>query len=193
MRDGLRRLPTSDRWTSRPARITVVLTAAILFAGCTALRWDLRGPADAVALLYSVPVALLALVFGARGGAASALGAVGSLVAWALATGTGPGPVGWAGRVVPLLLLGVLVGVLADRLRAHASAPAARVPQARRAVDAYDDLIQALTVAKWSLESGQAEQALGIVTEAVERGRREQPALAREAGLERHWTAPGLN
>ena len=50
------------KWRDRPQ--IILWTAAALFAAVSVLRWFVDGNGQAVALLYVIPIALLALFFG---------------------------------------------------------------------------------------------------------------------------------
>jgi diguanylate cyclase (GGDEF)-like protein/PAS domain S-box-containing protein len=98
--------------------------AAALFLVVFGLRQAVTAPGFGFTLLYSVPVALVAVAFGLRGGVLA--GSV-ALVLFAVGDATAPirahgvaihaNPVGYLSQVVRLYLLGVLVGFYADRVR----------------------------------------------------------------------------
>lgn len=99
----------------------LVLAGALLCFGVVfALRLVLPDPVDAMALLYCVPIALLAAVFGARAGRIAAAAAIGLVVLWVVLTDVKLGVLGYATRGTTFLLVGWLVGWLADRNRAIA-------------------------------------------------------------------------
>ena len=80
------------------------------------------------------------------------------------------GPSGWASRVIPLLLLGYLLGSAIDRAR-RAEAARRRDEIAalmhREAIEINDSLIQRIAAAKWALEAGQTESSERILTETM--------------------------
>src|SRR5437879_1651766 len=79
---GLARLRLSH---ARGRTATLVLALALaLFGGIFALRALHRNVADADEILYVVPIALLALRFGLRGGLAGALTGIALVFAWDL-------------------------------------------------------------------------------------------------------------
>ena len=81
-----------------------------------------ESPRDAAGLLYVLPVALAAVAFGRRGGlAAGLLGWPSSSSGRWSRTSSCPW-LGWVSRLVPLLLLGTLLGVATERLEAASSA-----------------------------------------------------------------------
>jgi PAS domain S-box-containing protein len=89
----------------------------VLFASVFALRLVIENPEQPAALLYSLPVALVAIEYGARAG----LFAAGvALALFALYTGiedAGISAFGWTMRGFVFLLIGGLLGRLSDRLR----------------------------------------------------------------------------
>ena len=100
------------------ARRGVLAMAALLFAGVFLLRIAVSDPDEAVALLFAVPIALIAVELGAAWGLAAAALALGLYGVW---------DVGWNDsrhsapdyliRAAVLFVLGGVVGALADRLR----------------------------------------------------------------------------
>jgi len=178
-----------DIYRYRP-RATLT-TAGVLFALIAGLRWQAGGPADATALLFTVPIALLAVTLGARAGLLAGLLSVGLLALWVVQAGVRLTPVGWAARVAPLLLVGVLLGLMIDRLR-RADAERHRLAigahRNREAIEINDTLVQGLVATKWSLEAGNNQQALSIAAETLELGHRLVSDLIRDADLARAWT-----
>lgn len=144
-----------------------------LFGGVLLLRWSVAGVEDSISMLYVLPVALLALTFGLRVGLAAGLVAVGLLVAWVAWSGEQLSPLGWLSRVTPLLLLGGLVGVAAERIRAadriERHAAAIELLQ-RDAAEINDSLIQGMAVTKWLFESGQASAGIELLEETMVTG-----------------------
>jgi hypothetical protein len=68
-------------------------------------------------------------------------------------------------RLVPLLLIGVLLGAVIDHLRRAEAAPyrlEARARQHRETIEINDSIVQGLSAIKWSLEAGNAQDALTI-------------------------------
>ena len=92
------------------------------------------------------------------------------VVAWTLIRDVALGPSGWASRVIPLLLLGYLLGSAIDRVR-HAEAERRRMEIAalmhREAIEINDSLIQRMAAAKWALEAGRTDSSEQILTEAM--------------------------
>lgn len=181
-------------WFHRWPR-TAIVVAALLYAGIFALRMTSGSPAEATTMFFVLPIALLAMTFGLVAGLAGGLVAVGLVVIWAITEDPGLSPVGWATRVVPMLLLGALLGEAADRLR-RSEAERARLDRAtgwhRQAVEINDSIVQGLAVAKWSLERGNLTAALQIITETLDHAHHMVSQLLRDAGLGPGGThAPG--
>lgn len=167
------RLVSGGPWFRRHPQYAAVVTAA-LFVGVTALRLLTANEADAVGLLYALPVALAAMAFGRVVGTTASLCAAGLLWAWVAGH-----PemsltfLGWSARAVPLVLLGVLVGAAADAVEdASAARMALAVAEVRRrdAAEVHDQILQRLTVAKWRLEAGSGDDAAALLDEAMAQG-----------------------
>jgi hypothetical protein len=185
-----------EPWFSRRPRLTLVVIV-VLFALVLALRLLTGDAVDAFSMLYVLPVALAATAFGFRGGVSAALVAVGLILVWALVREVTLGPTGWSTRVVPLLLLGVLLGRAVDRAhqaevdRGELEVAALRQ---RQAIEINDSLLQRMTAAKWALESGRTEAGLEILTTAVSEAHRLVSELLRRAemgGRSEPLSAPG--
>jgi hypothetical protein len=145
--------------------IAVALTAAI----CT-LRFAIGGVEDSIANLYALPVALVALTSGRRAGFAAGVIATGLLLWWVLAAGEHITWIGWTSRIIPLVLLGTLVGDAADRIRdADRTERRARRLEVlgRETAEVHDSMMQHLAVTKWRLESGDTEHGLDSLTSAM--------------------------
>lgn len=160
---------------------------AALFAAVLAARvWTTDEPADAVSLLYALPVALAAVAFGRVGGLAAGLLAVALLVGWAVGLGVDLTWLGYAARIVPLVLLGVLLGDASERLaaaerRRHALAAAAQ--RHRDAAEISDSLLQGMSAAKWALEGERIDVALETLGDTLAEGQRLVSELLRGADL----------
>lgn len=148
---------------------------------------------DAYSMFYVLPVALAATAFGERGGALASLGAVALLVVTDLLRDPTPDAVGWATRVVPIVLLGVLLGRATDRVGA-VEAQRRRLEEERRrlevaawlhqeAIQINDSLVQRMAAAKWSLEAGRTEAALEALAEAVAEAHQLVSGLIRRAEM----------
>lgn len=144
--------------------------AAVMFVAIFALRLADSHSADAVSVLYVLPVSLVAFAFGFRPGLAAGVGAVGLLVVSELATDGTLRPLGWATRITPLLLLGMLVGYASDQLREGDRRELHYAEVAllqREAAEINDGIVQGLAAAKWLLEAGHTERGLGAVNDTI--------------------------
>jgi hypothetical protein len=144
--------------------------AVVLFAAVAALRFAIRGSQDPVTELAALPIALLAITFGRRIGTAAGLASVALIAVWVATTDVSLTPLGWASRVVPLVLLGVLLGASTDRLREAQAGErrlAAVAALQREAAEVNDSVVQGLAVAKWLLEADQLDRGLAAVTETM--------------------------
>ena len=156
--------PPRDPWFRRRPRAALGV-AALLYGAILVLRIFSGDAADAYSMLYVLPVALVATAFGRSAGAAAGLVAVALVAVWVLVDDVSLSPTGWLSRVLPMLVLGVVLGDAADRLH-RAEDQRRRLESAallhREAIEINDSLVQGMAAAKWSLESGQTD--LGIRT-----------------------------
>jgi hypothetical protein len=140
--------------------------AAVLFAVVTATAFAISDPAQAVAVLFVVPIALLALTDGRRGGLAGALVAAGLLVVWVVADDAVELTVlGWASRLLAFFLIGGLVGHFEQRAREAQR----RLLDERYVAELHDRVVQALVVAHYRL--GDDHPAADSVSAALEGAR----------------------
>lgn len=164
------RLVAGGPWFRRHPQYAALVIAA-LFALVTALRLLTTNEADATGLLYALPVALAAMAYGRIVGTTAALCAAGLLWAWVAGHPEASlTPLGWASRIAPLILLGVLVGMAADAVEdAAATRVALAVAEVRRrdAAEVNDEILQRLTVAKWRLETGSGDAATELLDEVM--------------------------
>lgn len=176
----------ADPWFRLHPRAALAVIAA-LFAGILALRLSAGSAADAYSMLYVLPVSLAAVVFGVRGGAASGVLAVGLIGVWVVAQDVDLPLTAWFSRATPILLLGLLLGHASDRLR-RAEVERRRLARAallhRKAIEINDSLIQGMTAAKWSLESGRAESGLQTLDDTIGRAQTLVSGLIRDAAIE---------
>jgi diguanylate cyclase len=93
-------------------------TAAVLFGAIFLLRLFAGNAGDGVSFLYVLPVALIAIIFGERGGLAAGLVAFALASFWAMTAGVAVGSLGYLVRAGVFLLIGDLVGRFANNLRA---------------------------------------------------------------------------
>lgn len=163
--------------------------AAALYIGIFVLRMTSGTPAEATMLFFVLPISLIAVTFGMMWGLSAGVVAIALMVLWALTEHISLSPMGWVTRALPMLLLGLLVGRAADRLRAAEAAQAQLAAAAhwhRQAVEINDSIVQGLTAAKWALEAGKAERGLETVTDTLDSAQAMVSQLLREAEL-----APG--
>ncbi len=100
------------------ARSLTLLGTALLFGGIFALRVADPTVGDGETLLYVIPVGLLAVSFGLRGGVAGAAVALTLTVTWDLSSpGVAISAVGLFNRGLALVAVGVLVGTFVDHRR----------------------------------------------------------------------------
>lgn len=159
----------ADPWFRLHPAVAVWVALA-MFVLVTALRFAVAGKEDPISELYSLPISLLAIAFGMRAGVAAGSAAVALIAVWVGTTEVSMTPLGWATRAVPLLLLGTLVGMATDRLRAAQERErrmAAVSALQREAAEVNDSVVQGLAVAKWLLESDEVERGLAAVTETM--------------------------
>lgn len=165
---------------------TAVGVAGLLYVGVFALRLSGGTATDAINMLYALPIALLALAFGLRAGALAGAVAVLLTTAWVLVDGVGLTALGWASRIIPMLLLGILLGDASDRLRSADERRRALENAAQRhrdAVEINDTLVQGMSAARWSFEAGRHEAGLAALTQTIELGHELVSKLLREAGM----------
>jgi PAS domain S-box-containing protein len=110
-------LQAPRKWSTLDGPQTVVV-AVVLFAVVYGLQANDTRPADALEVLYVMPIALLALRFGLRGGLVGALVGVALIGTYDLAAGVlDVGLLGNVSWVVAFVLLGGLLGRFVDRRR----------------------------------------------------------------------------
>jgi signal transduction histidine kinase len=114
-------------------RPQLLATAFVLFAAIFTLRLQVEGNEEGISLLYSLPVALLAASLGVRAGLASAVLAIVLYGAYVRIEDESADVLAYLTRAVTFLLLGGLLGLYAERLRAAtANVAAAREESERR-------------------------------------------------------------
>ncbi|CAI9415632.1 hypothetical protein [Nocardioides sp. T2.26MG-1] len=174
-----------DAWFRRRPPLTWAVVVA-LFAGIFALRLSGGTVEDAYSMLYVFPVALVAVAFGRRAGTAAGVVAVALIVVWAVTRDVGLDPLGWASRVLPILLLGLLVGDATDRVR-RTESERRRLESAallhRDAIEINDSLVQGMVAAKWSLEAGNLDAGLSTLNATITQAHELVSGLIRQAGM----------
>jgi PAS domain S-box-containing protein len=96
---------------------TTLLLSLALFVGSFVLRVSDSNIADGESTLFLIPIALLALRFGLRGGLAGALVACALVITWGRYDDVHLGVTGYLSRGVAFLVLGPLIGTFVDRRR----------------------------------------------------------------------------
>lgn len=172
-----------DPWFLARPRWALSIAAA-LFVAVFVVRMSVGSTGDAISMLYTLPIALLALAFGRFAGIAAGLLAVLLVLAWGLLGNVDLTLLGWVSRVVPLLLLGFLLGDATDRLSAADARHRALEAAAQRqlaATEVNDTLVQGMSAAMWSLESGRHERGMSTLRETLELGHELVSKLLRDA------------
>jgi hypothetical protein len=180
-----RRERASWPWFRRWPAATVGVASA-LFLGIFVVRVTVGSPEDAVSMLFVLPIALLAVGFGLRGGVVAGLVGTCLIATWAVLDDISFSAIGWASRVTPLLLLGGLLGYAVDRLRrAEDEQLALELAAARQrdAIEINDMIVQGISAAKWALEAGDTDRALAIVEETSRHGHQLVSELLRDADM----------
>ncbi len=126
-------LRTQRFWAHLDGPRTVAVALA-LFAVVFTLRMRDPNAANGEMVLFVVPVALLAINSGLRGGLAGGALAIALVVAWNISSPVVVSPSGYVSRAIALFLLGGLLGVFVDYRRALET-------QIARCVNASVDLI----------------------------------------------------
>lgn len=141
---------------------------------------------EASTLLYTLPVALIAVAFGLRAGLATGVLAVLLIVTWGVATGMQLDGVGWIARCLPELLLGFLLGDASDRLRRAEAERRSLESTAllyREAIEINDSLVQGMAAARWALEAGRADDGLKALDDTIGQAQDLVSDLIRQAGM----------
>lgn len=101
---------------STGGRSLTIIAAAALFVAVFFLRMADSSAADAEGILFVVPIAVLALGFGLRGGVSGGLLSCALIVLWgSLEAGAQLPVAGYLNRAVAYMLLGVLLGAFVDK------------------------------------------------------------------------------
>ena len=130
---------TPPQADERRRRQAVVALAVALFAGTFSARLAVDDPSALLANFYTVPIAILAIEFGLRGGLAAAALAFALVVAWGEIKSLDVGVLGYVSRLAVFVVVGGLVGRFAERLRADVVARR----RAQRALSLYAGELEA--------------------------------------------------
>lgn len=137
-------------------------------------------------MLFALPVALVAITFGMRAGLGGGLVAVALIVVWVVVDDVSLTLTGWGSRILPLLLLGVLLGDASDTLR-RAEAERRRLEAAallyREAIEINDSLVQGMAAARWALEAGRVDAGLRTLEQTIVQAEELVSGLIRQAGM----------
>lgn len=181
------RMATSadDVWFRRHP-VLAIIVAGVLFAAVFVLRVNEGDPTDAYSMLYVLPVSLLAVAFGVRGGTLAGLVAVALMLLWAWMGEVHLSPLAWLSRVVPMLALGLLLGLATARarraeVRQREMETAALLHQ--QAIEVNDSLIQGLASARWVLDQGRVDDGIQLLDRTMEEAQRMVSSLILRAGL----------
>jgi signal transduction histidine kinase len=173
-------------WFSRRPGLALAGVVAI-FVSISVARFALGNDASVgITLLYVVPISLAAVVWGRRAGMIASAAALVLLTLWVLVADVDLTVLGWSARVVPILLVGLLLGDASDRLR---RAERAHVEQAerellhRQAVEINDSLLQGMAAAKWALEAERHDVAHERLTDAIASGQKLVAGLIRDSAM----------
>ena len=108
-------MPSTENQADRRRRAGVLILCATLCVLITMLRFAVANPVEAIGYLYAIPVAIVAVEFGAGAGLGAALLALGLTGLWAETRDIPLGPLGYLVRAVTLGAIGVIVGTLAEQ------------------------------------------------------------------------------
>ncbi|GAB3038708.1 hypothetical protein GCM10011376_33960 [Nocardioides flavus (ex Wang et al. 2016)] len=173
-------------WFSRRRGLALAGVLA-LFVSITVVRFALGNDSSvAITVFYVVPVSLAALAWGRVAGMLASAAALVLLALWVLVADVDLTVLGWSTRMVPILLVGLLLGDASDRLR---RAEQARVEQAKRdvlhrqAVEINDSLLQGMAAAKWALEAERHDVAHERLSDAISSGQKLVARLIRDSAM----------
>lgn len=142
--------------------------------------------ADATNMLYTLPIALVAIGFGRLAGLVAGILGIALTGLWTVLLHVDLTGYGWASRALPMVLLGLLVGDASGRIRAgemYRRSLEGAAQRHRDAVEINDTLVQGMAAVKWSLEAGRVEAALAQLNDTLETGHALVSDLMREAGM----------
>ncbi len=114
---AFRSFSVEARRSTASGRAILTAVAGLLFAGVFVLGFLVSDPNEAVAVLYTLPIALVAVEAGPVGGVLAALAAVALFGTWAAFDNVETGVIGFFTRGTGFLLLGGLLGHFSTKLR----------------------------------------------------------------------------
>jgi len=102
------------------AELRPVVRCGVLLVVITLVRLAVSNPLEAFGFLYVIPISMLAVELGVRGGLLAAAGAVLLTVFWAIVQDVSLGIIGYSTRVGTFVAIGVIVGLQAhERLKLY--------------------------------------------------------------------------
>lgn len=111
------RLKPTAAGPSTPRRVIVAGVAGLLFTVAFATRIAVNDPDALLANFYVIPIALLAIEFGVRGGVIGATIGFALVPAWSVINAVHVAPLGYVSRGAVMLFTGIVIGRFSDRLR----------------------------------------------------------------------------
>jgi signal transduction histidine kinase len=141
--------------------VLVLPAAALLFAALFTVRLLVNDPDAFIAILYIVPVVLIAAEYGAIAGFLSGVGALGLVFAWTLIEAVHVGVLGYVSREAAVLVAGVVVGRISERLRYDS----AQRRRAQRHVAVYAEQLERAN--EHLVRSVERLEAVGEIARAV--------------------------
>lgn len=145
----------------RPNGDTTLLAAVVgSFLAVTVLRFVSDSEADAIAVLYVIPIGLTAIRYGMAAGFAAAGLAFALFGAWSAAEEPDIGVVGYLTRACAFAVAAGGLSWAAQRLW--------RAERRARGRELHDTIVQRLAVARYSAEAGQVDECVRAVDEALE-------------------------
>jgi signal transduction histidine kinase len=130
---------TAPQPPSATKRAAIVATAALLFATAFTARVVINDPDALLANFYIIPVAVLAIEFGVRGGLLGAAVAEALVPAWSVINSVHVHPLGYIARGAAFVMTAVVVGRFSERLRSDMAAR----QDAQRDLALYADELEA--------------------------------------------------
>lgn len=177
-------------WALRPGRRGIwyqlhpraaVVMAVVLFSVVSFAAWAYDSSGQAIVLFYVLPIALLAIAFGLRGGLIGAVTGFGLFAILEVFHSSGDiDGEGWVVRALAMFLLGGLLGHASDRTESSERTALAeqqrrcRIEEANRryaeAMEISDSLVQQMVAAKWMAEQGQSTEAIEVLASTIAAG-----------------------
>jgi uncharacterized membrane protein len=148
----------------------VAVVSGVMFLVILVLKLLITEPGWGFPLLYDIPVALLAVSFGVRGGLAGALIGMACFAIGDSVADIHTNAAGYVSRGLTFVVLGILLGAYSDRSRKEQE----RIQRAelgrRHAAEINDNVVQRLVLTKYALDRGAtadgAENATAALREA---------------------------